>query len=152
MRRPPTGDQGDGVVFLSSGDCLLSGAITWVVSWMLEHPGEPLDAPLAIYARRRLREAAQTVEAEVRRSRKGEPSATVPLSRDKLADSRPAPSTWWSTTEAARHLGLDPSYLRRLARQGRLEARFAGKGWYLRAESAEAWAAKRRHGKVTDAA
>jgi hypothetical protein len=54
---------------------------------------------------------------------------------------------WITTGEAEQRYALDDSSWRRLARQGRIEARWAGKGWQVSDESARHWATSRRHGR-----
>jgi hypothetical protein len=75
------------------------------------------------------------------------------LSRDNIDSPPLTPGSWISTVNAGRALKLDPSYLRRQAAKGAIEARRTGRGgWMLRAESVSAWNAERRHGRTTEAA
>ncbi|WP_250283150.1 hypothetical protein [Frankia sp. CiP1_Cm_nod2] len=69
----------------------------------------------------------------------------APGSRDSFAADDLQPGSWVSTTRAAHMFELDPSYLRRLAAQGALDARRTSKGrWQIRAESLITMAAQRR--------
>lgn len=73
----------------------------------------------------------------------------VALSRDTFDGQDDIEVEWLSTTQAARFHGWDRSYWRRAADQGDIEARKTVKGhWRIEPESAERWAATRRHTKT----
>lgn len=88
------------------------------------------------------RQVRARVGRQTRRSKPG-PGTTVGPGDGDSASS--GPSSWPSTTQAAEAYGIDPSYLRRLARQRRLTARQqAGRGgWEFEPASLAAWAAGR---------
>jgi hypothetical protein len=141
-----------GSVVLGESELLLLARLAWLgLRAMERHDGGAPDG-FRLVAEQVCAAAEQSRARIEREARRSKPSPGTRASRTSPVGASSA-SSWPSTQQAAAVYGLDPSYLRRLARHRRLDARRDGRGgWVFEPAALAAWAGRRAESTRTETA